>query len=74
MKRIMNKSSLLLFCIAIAVSSCMAKPDEKRKREVVKAETQKDEVNETEQPAAKPILIIGTASILYKFWFAKPSE
>jgi hypothetical protein len=52
----------------------MAKPDEKHKREVVKAESQKEEVSETEQSAAKPILIIGTASILYKFWFAKPAE
>lgn len=74
MKRIINHTSLFLFCIAFAVSSCMAKPDEKHKREVVKAESQKEEVSETEQSAAKPILIIGTASILYKFWFAKPAE
>ncbi len=71
MKKLTNNLSLIIILSVFVLSSCKAENKEKGKREVVKTENNKEEVSESENQHAKPILIIGTASILYKFWFSK---
>jgi|GEM_PF-2372158 len=70
MKRQFNKLPMVVILFFLAFTSCKAENKEKSKREVVKSESSKEEVSTSESQHAKPILIIGTASILYKFWFS----
>jgi len=69
MKKLKLNSIIALIFSLLVLSSCHTENKEKTKKEIVKSDSEKDQVLENETNTGKPILIIGTASILYKFWF-----